>query len=726
MSAQTVLSASTFLGGSGFENATAAAVDGAGYIYVAGWTDSADLHTVGAIQATTGGGVDAFVAKLSPDGQTVIYCSYLGGSGDDRAFGVAVDGNGSAYVTGSTTSRNFTGAQNASSGGRDAFVAKLSPSGNTLVYSLYFGGAGADAAAAIALDRAGNAYITGDTTSGNLPVLNAFRSRSQGQTDVFVAKFGAWGNLLYSTYLGGSSDDSAKGIAVDGTGSAYITGATNSPDFPMVNAFQSTPGGNQDAFVAKLNPSGDRLVYSTYLGGGGGVAGSPEWGAAIAVDSAGAAYVTGTSSSNNFPVKASLFGILNGASDAFVAKLNPGGGLSYSTLLGGSGVDYGQSIAVDASGVVYVGGYTSSVDFPTMSPLQGSNAGLYDGFLAQISPAGDRLLFSTYLGGSASDAINAIATWNGGVYAVGQTQSNNFPLVNASSIRLAGAMDGFITWMAIASAAPSVTGISPNSGYGSTQVFTVSYDNPGGGANLAGPRLIINSSLSAASACLVFYDAPSNAFYLANDSSSAWAGPGVVAGTGNSTSNSQCVLDGSGSAATITGNTLRVSYSLTFRPSFWGSKTAYAYTENQLGMSSGYKAIGSWTIPGLPPTATFDTPLPGSVVSGASVFVSGFAIDNGAQLETAIHSVQVFVDNVLAGTASYGLSRPDVCAYFFPRLPTTPSFIDTMHCPANTGYSFLWNSKTVTNGSHVMKVVISDSESPPQQRAWSIPIIVAN
>lgn len=388
-----VLSYSTYLGGSAMDAVTSIAVDNAGNAYVAGWTTSADLPTMNPIRAQNSGGVDAFVAKLGPGGNNLIYCTYLGGRGDDRAFGIAVDPAGNAYVTGWTSSSAFptaAAAQSSLAGGRDAFVAKLNPAGNTLLYSTYLGGAANDSGNGIAVDAAGNAYVAGDTYSLNFPTLSAYQTGIRGQQNAFIAKLNAFGALAYSTYLGGNGSDRAAGIAIDASGNAYVTGGTTSTNFPTAAPLRPSSGGNQDAFVAKLNASGNGLVYSTYLGGSGGMVGSPEAGTAIAVDATGAAYVTGATSSADFPVTAGALQTTNlgGGDDAFVAKLNPAGSaLVYSTYLGGSSIDYATGIAVDFLGNAYVTGYTASYDFLSLRAVQPGSAGPYDAFLSNwVSP----------------------------------------------------------------------------------------------------------------------------------------------------------------------------------------------------------------------------------------------------------------------------------------------------------------------------------------------------
>jgi uncharacterized protein (TIGR03437 family) len=305
----------------------------------------------------------------------------------EEGKGIAVDAAGSAYVTGDTYSSNFPtqSAYRATKGGnQDAFVTNLSPAGTALVYSTYLGGSSDDYCSGIAVDGAGSAYVTGNTDSSNFPTQSPYQATRQGYYDAFVTKLAPAGNVLvYSTYLGGGDYDNGIGIAVDGAGSAYVTGRTSSTNFPTQSPYQATlPGGPTDAFVTKLSPAGTALVYSTYLGGGG-----TDYGRGIAVDAAGSAHVTGYTDSANFPTQAPYKATYQGGnSDAFVTKLAPvGNTLVYSTYLGGSSHDDGYGIAVDGAGSAYVTGFTASTNFPTQSPYQGTfQGGSVDAFVTKL------------------------------------------------------------------------------------------------------------------------------------------------------------------------------------------------------------------------------------------------------------------------------------------------------------------------------------------------------
>lgn len=474
-----VLGYSTLLGGTGDDLGQAIAVDAAGNTYIAGVTASNNFPLHSAAQVRNGSGAgneDAFVAKLSAGGRTLLYSTYLGGSDQDAGSGIAVDGVGNAYVSGYTDSTNFPvshAVQVRSGGGSDAFVAMLNPAGNALVYSTYLGGNQDDEGNAIAVDSAGDAYITGatDSISGTFPLRNAVQSSCVGcalhaQTgDAFVTKLSARGAvLLYSTYLGGRGDDRGNGIAVDATHNIFVTGTTMSPDFPATTLLQGSAGGASDAFVARLNARGNKLVYSDLLGGN-----DQDEGLAIAVDGARNAYVTGDTSSTNFPTTPgavhSAYG--GGIRDAFAAKINASGtALAYSTLLGGGDDDVGLAIAVDKAGAAYVAGRTDSDNFPTTpSALQRAySGGGHDGFLARLNASGRALLYGTLLGGGDDDVATGVAVDGAGnAYLTGYTASTNYPTspdALQSAIR-GGDHDVFVTKISNAPA-PLVGGMLPN------------------------------------------------------------------------------------------------------------------------------------------------------------------------------------------------------------------------------------------------------------------------
>src|ERR1051326_1079821 len=423
------LSYSTFLGGSSHQSAMSVAVDAAGNVYLAGWAESLNFPVTGGLRR--GSGIDGFVAKFT-SANTLAYCTYIGGSNEDRVTGIAVDASGNAIVAGYTASPNmpFVNAwQPALNGTRNAFIAKLNPLGTALLWGTYMGGAATDAAAAVALDAGGNIYVGGNTSSSDFPVTNGFQRRQSGQQDGFVLKLDPTGSsLLYSTFLGGSNMDTIAAIAVDSAGAAYVAGNTLSTNFPVAAPFRASIPGQQAAFVTKLSSDGRTLVYSTFLGGSSGSLQSPEIAPAIAVDSTGAAYVAGVSSSMDFPVLSSYQTLTDAGTHGFVARFNAAGSaLLFSTYLGGSGRDWPNGIAVNAQGSIYVCGYTSSSDFPVLNAIQASNAGVYDAFLVRLNNS--QLVYSTYLGGSSIDSADAIAIdrTNNMVVLAGHTKSRNLP-----------------------------------------------------------------------------------------------------------------------------------------------------------------------------------------------------------------------------------------------------------------------------------------------------------
>jgi hypothetical protein len=419
------LSYSTYLGGQGDEYGYGIAVDGSGNAYVTGWTYSSDFPTLDSYQ-TYQGSMDAFVTKLSDSGNSLIYSTYLGGESSERGECITVDGDGNAYVTGWTFSSNFPilNSYQTYQGSMDAFVVKLSHSGNSLIYSTYLGGGSDERGQSIAVDGSGDANVAGYTYSSNFPTLNPYQT-DQGGNDVFVTKFSSSGNsLIYSTYLGGGGIDYALSIAIDGSGNAYMTGVTYSSDFPTLNPYQ-TYQGTEDAFVTKLSNSGSSLVYSTYLGGGG-----EDRGFGIAVDGSGNAYVMGETNSTNFPTL-NPYQTDQGGNDVFVTKLSStGNSLVYSTYLGGLGEDRGFDIAIDGSGCAYVTGLTTSPNFPTVDPYQTYQAS-EDVFVTKLSNSGSSLVYSTYLGGGYRDVgFDMASDGRGSAYVTGYTESYNFPTAN--------------------------------------------------------------------------------------------------------------------------------------------------------------------------------------------------------------------------------------------------------------------------------------------------------
>jgi hypothetical protein len=361
----------------------------------------------------------------------LIFSTFLGGSRDDQAFGIAVDAQGCVYVCGQTTSTDFPTAgtqRNQNSSGYDVFVSKFSSTGSNLIYSTYLGGNDNDRGFHLAVDASGCAVVVGQTFSINYPISKPFQANyGGGDRDGFITKLSPNGAaLVFSSFVGGSGSDDLTCVAVDPVGNVYAGGNSSSTNFPVLKPFQPANRGNFDSVALKLTPEG-APVYATYLGGSGrydSVVG-------IAVNAVGEAFLTGYTLSPDFPLVAPIQRQSAGGYEAFLCKMNAeGSGLIYSTLLGGSGDDVGRSLAVDTEGNAYVAGDTFSTNFPTVNPMQAANAGRRDAFVAKVNPAGSALVFSTYFGGSGEDLGALALDAANNIYLVGLTTSTNLPQLN--------------------------------------------------------------------------------------------------------------------------------------------------------------------------------------------------------------------------------------------------------------------------------------------------------
>src|SRR6266581_1698648 len=425
-----VLAYCGYIGGSAGDAANGVAIDASGNAYVTGQVVSTEASfpvAVGPDLTYNGGTTDAFVAKVNPAGTALVYGGYIGGSASDYGTGVAVDGSGNAYVAGYTTSTEAMSFPvtvgpdlTHNGGGNDAFVAKVNAAGTALVYCGYIGGSNDDSALAVAVDTSGNAYVTGRTSStqASFPVKVGPDLTFNGGVDAFVAKVNAAGTaLVYCGYIGGSTNDIGQGIAVDGSGNAYVTGYTDSTTgFPLAVGPDLTYNGGfmGDAFVAKVKADGTALVYSGYIGGSG-----DDVGQAIAVDGSGNAYVTGytTSTAATFPVTVGPDLTHNGGNDVFVAKVNAAGtALVYCGYIGGSGAEIGNGVVRDA-------------------------------FVAEVNAAGTALVYAGYIGGSGDDVAYGVAVDSAGnAYVVGSTTSTEatFPVTVGPDLTFNGVTDAFV------------------------------------------------------------------------------------------------------------------------------------------------------------------------------------------------------------------------------------------------------------------------------------------
>lgn len=388
----------------------------------------------------------------------VIYCTYLGGSLDNTGYNVTADSSGNAYVTGTTTSTDFPTKnpfQAVEAGSSDVFVAKLNSTGPALVYSTYLGGKSQDYAYWITVSTNGNAHVTGSTSSPDFPVTSGVVQSTcgggcaSGTRNAFVTVLNPKGSgLVYSTYLGGTGQDQGNAVELDSGGSSYIAGWTTSANFPTTTgAFQTTLAGTSDAFVAKLNPTGTMLVYSTLLG-----VSKDTRAFGIGLDSADDAYITGFTSSAGFPTTPGVFQpALKGISNAFVTELNPtASALVYSTYVGGGGADIAWGIAMDSSNNAYIAGQTTSANFPTtagaLRTACSAACSSNDIFVTKVNSKGTALVYSTYLGGSAEQEAYALTVNStGNAFVTGRTKSTNFPVTpGAFSASNSGVFDSFV------------------------------------------------------------------------------------------------------------------------------------------------------------------------------------------------------------------------------------------------------------------------------------------
>jgi hypothetical protein len=439
-----VLIQSTYLGGSDRDYYGGIAVGSDGSVYIAGLTYSKNFPVSGAGDLSLGGDCDAFITKFSPLGKTLVYSTFLGGSGTDYGSGIALDGTGVVNIVGMTRSADFplrNPFQSTFKGVEDAFVAKLAPGGDALVFSTYFGGSDRDGGVGIVVDGSGFMYVLGHTESLDFPSKNAFKSyliKLSGSGDAFVTKFTPSGDqLVYSTYLGGEYFDGGSRIAVDADGAAYIIGSTQSADFPLKNPVKSNyRKGDVDAFITKLNPTGSSLIYSTYLGGS-----AYDSGNGLAVDSSGSAYIAGETRSSDFLLKNAFSLSLNGAADAFLMKVAPWGDvLEFSTYFGGGGSESAKCLGLDSRGNIYIAGSTSSSDLPLKRPFDSSAQLPSRGFLTGFTPSGNSLYYSAYFNGVATD----MALWNDHLLSIaGTIWSSDLPVKNAYDPTYNGGDDVF-------------------------------------------------------------------------------------------------------------------------------------------------------------------------------------------------------------------------------------------------------------------------------------------
>jgi hypothetical protein len=435
---------STYFGGNDApDKGRGVAISDDGSYYVTGSTKSSDFPTLNAFDSTPNGGSDVFISKFSPD-NALLWSTFLGGNNSENNQDVAVGRDGSCYVIGSTQSTDFpmkNAYQSIFGGGiDDIYIAKFSSSGS-LRWSTYLGGSGDfDIGYSIAVAGDGSCYVTGETTSTDFPIKDAYSNTfNGGNFDAFVTKFSSNGNLLWSTYLGGDWNDAGKAVAVSRDGSCFVTGCTWSSDFPTLNSYDSTLNGYWDVFVTQFSSKGI-LLWSTYLGG-------DDWDEGLGIDIArdGSCYITGFARSIDFPTLNAFDNTLDFGGDAFISKFAGNGSLLWSTYLGGNGIERSYGIAIVSDGRCYVTGETFSTNFPVKDFNSTLAGGGYDAFVSCFSSDGF-LLWSTYYGGSeGSDEGTSITVTNDGhCYIVGRTSSDDFPTQNAFDDTLGDSSDAFI------------------------------------------------------------------------------------------------------------------------------------------------------------------------------------------------------------------------------------------------------------------------------------------
>ncbi|MBN2088924.1 SBBP repeat-containing protein [candidate division KSB1 bacterium] len=472
---------STYLGSNQRDQGSGIAIDESGYAYITGSTYSSYYPvSAGAYDRSFGDAPDAFVTKLNSSGSQIIYSTFLGGNSDDWGYDIVIDREGNAYITGTTYSTDFPVSSSAyartNCGTNDGFVTKLNSAGSGLIYSTYIGGGLNDDPESIVVDNSGQVYIVG-TTNSSLAGANAFPTTSgafdqthngSGSNDIFITKFNTSGTgLVYSTLIGGTLHDYGNAIDIDENGNAYITGETTSSDYPTtLNAYDQLHNHNLDVIVTKLNSTGSRLVYSTFLGGSGN-----DRGYALCVDRQGNAYIAGFAQTG-FPTTAGVYDqSLNGPGDCFLTKLNSfGSDLHFSTFLGGnSDNEIAKYVGLDQGGNLLVAGRTKSTDFPTTSDAYDrTHNGDQDVFIAKFNLSASELSYSTFIGGTRGEECSGMTIdGNGALYITGSTESNDFPTTNNvyDPNFNGGSSDAYVTKISFSAGSPTwIRLTSPNGG----------------------------------------------------------------------------------------------------------------------------------------------------------------------------------------------------------------------------------------------------------------------
>jgi Beta-propeller repeat len=664
---------STYLGGGSPDSGSAIAVDSTGAAYVTGQTASTSFPvTQGAFQTSNQGGVsDCFISKLNPGGASLAYSTYLGGNALDLCAGIALDASGNAYVAGSTNSDIFpvlAPLQMNLLGTTNAFVAKLNAPGSALLYSTYLGGSNIDNAMAIAVDSTGAAYVAGDTASIDFPTtLGVVQNALKGQYNAFVAKLSATGNgLVYSTLIGGSDTDVATSIALDAAGRTVIGGYTSSFDFPTFNPIQTFQG-VFDAFGVVLDPNGVSLVFSSYFGGSG-----DDRGSAVVAAPLNELVLAGSTSSANFPVVSGVQAALSVAPDGFlmeVAYIAIAGIPAANSVTPSSGSGTSQTFALQYSDTAGAGNLQQVAAYfnATLATPPANACQFYYNVstnqLNLLNDAGTAGQAATL--GTAATLQNSQCSLNVGAASVapsGNTLTLNIPItflvsfagpkniyMSASDVSEASSgwqQRGAWTVPGAVTVAQAIL-VTPSSGSGVSQTFTMQYSDSLGAASLQQVWVYFNATLAspAVNSCQVYYNLPLNQIDLLNDAGTL--STEATPGTATTLQNSQCSVNVAAATLALSGNALTLSLPLTFRPGFAGAKNIYLYASDQSGSNSGWQQRGTWTVPGaVGPAALGVTPSSGSGTS--QVFALQYSDSLGA---ASLQQVWVYFNATLANPA---------------------------------------------------------------------------
>lgn len=616
---------STYIGGAQADAISAMALGQDGSIYLTGQSASAKLFGVGT--GTAAGSGKVLVVRLSPGGASVLYAVLIGGSGSDQGAGIAVDASGAAYVTGFSNSSDFPTTSGvfhtADAQGWNAIAVKLDAAG-TRVYSTILGGTGSDWGSAIAVDSQGRAVVTGQTISADYPVTaQAYQRLFAGSQDCFVTMLsGDATSLVFSTFLGGSDLDSCRAVALSSTGTITLAGSTRSANFPVLGAFQSKTGGFLDGFVTQMNGTGSALLSSSYLGGIG-----EDQISSVALDGSDYVYVAGTTSAQSgFPGTGAGVVTKNGTGkNAFACKIAPSlASLNWCSIVGGSGDDYANAMALLSDGKVVVAGQTTSVNLPVVNAVQSVFQGASDAWFAILSSTGGQWETVSYAGGSGSNTANAVQTVGDNILLAGTTSSQNLQSTSgALQSTSGGGDDGFLQEIA-AGDALTLSGVSPGSGSGLAHSLSLVITDSAGGQAIQTVQVNVSNPSSTSNACAVTFTVASALLSLANDAGSSPAGS-AAAGSSATLQNSQCSVAAGASTLSVDGNSVSLHLSLTYKAPFalLGAGAmkyvSISATDNQ-GNTLSVPQAATWTLTvQQPPAVVSLTPASGQTATATLV-----------------------------------------------------------------------------------------------------------